>query len=69
MSYRTGASMPDLTVEELSLRVTNLNNSQEYVVSSLHNLTSIIYHNGAYEIIITIFTMGVFDVDRGGVDI
>jgi len=56
MSYRTGASKPDLTAEELSLRVKNLNNSLEYTVSSLHNLTSMIYHNGAYEIMITIFT-------------
>jgi len=56
MSYRTGASRPDLTVEELSLRVKNLNNSLEYTASSLHNFTSIIYRNGAYEIMITIFT-------------
>jgi len=55
MSYRTGASRPDLRVEELSLRIKDLNNSQEYVVNSLHNLTSIIYRNGAYEIMIIIF--------------
>jgi len=56
MSYRTGASRPDLIAEELSLRVKNLNNSQEHRISSLHNFTSIIYHDGAYNIMITIFT-------------
>jgi len=56
MSYRTGSIRPDLTTEELSLRVKDLNNSLEYGVSSLHNFTSIIYRNGAYDIIISIFT-------------
>lgn len=56
ISYRTGAIRPDLIAQELSLRVKNLNNSLRFTASSLHNLTSIIYRNGAYEIIITIFT-------------
>jgi len=56
MSYRTGVNRPDLMAEELSLRIKDLNNSNEYIENSLHNFTSIIYHSGAYEIMITIFT-------------
>jgi len=56
ISYRTGASIPELTSEKLSLKVKNLNNSIEYIATPLHNFTSIIYRNGAYDIIINIYT-------------